>query len=115
KIERVENTLIAPSVAAQFAIQHFPQQSGAAAGRVFFLPRHHVTGTHRTVFMTATLPHPHAALDRVRKTPLVGRKAEMRVPLRRLVMLAISKIVVAMARPDDLPRIHLPVRVPKIG
>src|SRR5438874_1351587 len=113
KIQRVLYAFIAPAIFPnQIAIEHFPEQPSAATRGMLLFTRDHVTGAHRSVLMPPAFAHPDATLHCIRKAPVIVRIFEMRLPLRRVVVLAITQIFVPPVRPNDLARVHFPVWLP---
>ena len=74
--------------------------------------RDHVAGTHRSVLVAPAFAHADATLHRVGEAFLVVGIFEIGLPLRRIVMFAVTQIFVAPIRSNDLARVHFPVRVP---
>src|SRR5947207_606789 len=78
---------------------------------MFLLARDHVARAHRSILMPPTFAYPDATLHCVGKTSFVTRIFEIRLPLRRIVMLAVTQIFVAPVRANDFTWVHFPVRV----
>src|SRR5439155_13097390 len=87
---------------------------GAAAGGMFLFTRDHVAGAHRSVLVPPAFAHADTAFHRVGKTSLILGILEIRLPLRRIVLFAVTQIFVAAVRANDLARVHFPVRVPDL-
>ena len=81
---------------------------------MFLLACHHVAGTHRSVLVTTAFAHADATLHGIRKAAFVSRIFEIGLPLRGIVMLAITQVLVPTEWSNDFPRVHFPVRIPDL-
>ena len=112
EVQRLLDVRVAPAVVQGVTLQHLEEQAGASAGRVFFLARHHIAGTHGAGMQLTAPAHAHAAQGRVRKAALIVGEREMRAQPRGTVRGAEAQILVEAIGVHQLAGVHLPVGIP---
>ena len=99
-----------PAVVDDLAVHHLEEHPGPAARGILFVPRHHVAGTHRSVFFTPAGADADASQRRAGEAVLVSQIGKMGLGLRRIVVRAEAQIVgdpIGRAfEIDEFPGVH---------
>ena len=101
-----------PAVVNDFALQHFKQHVRAAARRMFFLARDHVTRAHRAAFAATAFADADAAQRAFGKIAVVLAVKKFRFRIPRMIIRSEPQILILMKRVHDFARIHFILRVP---
>ena len=113
EIKRFFNLIVAPAAFDDLALEHLPEQVGAAAGAVLFLECDLVARAHRARILFTARTDAHAALQGLVQGTLVIGEMEVRVPVIHVIVGTELEIFLRLVGVDELARIHLPVRIPE--
>src|SRR4029077_1705976 len=89
-------------------------QMSSPAGGVLLLARHPEARTHDAALVVTAFADSYTAQSGMRQAAMVVGKLEVRVWAPRVVVGAKPQVFIQPVRFDDLPGIHLPVRIPGI-
>ena len=116
KVQSLLHALVAPSLANDTPLHHFPKGVGASACRVALFPRDHETRAHGVLDAMASeaaaFAYTHATQRGARKAAVIIGKFEMRLRLPRFVPRIQAQIFVHAIRFHDFARVHFPIGIP---